>query len=344
MNFHNRHRSPAYRLLAVVLFISALAHIPILALLLTLTNTNDDTFDPATFNKTEDDFSIQLVDDEPQNARQYVQLPAPEREEAPDEADFEAQHAQKVERQTVRRAPAAPLPVAAARPSSQTERSAEKPPTPEHILPPQTPEKPVESSENPEPVETTDDIAEPDLGPLRRPTLDVPAPPGEQEPAEPPALFPTLDDPFVAQQAAAGGHDNHIPDIEEGNQTLLNRQRTKYWAFFDRIVNQVRDNWNGTDVYQRHDPDGSIYGVKDRATTLRIALRGDGTIHNIWISSSSGLQHLDQEAIRAMRAAAPFYNPPEALKDKDGLVMFSFTFFIEIRADDSRRMRIRWRP
>lgn len=342
MNFQPRHRATAYRLLAVVLFISALAHIPIVALILTLAPGND-LLDPTNLRNSED-FTVQLVEDEPTptQSRQYVQLPQTEPEEIPDEADFEAQHAQKVERQTVNRSKPSPLPVAAVRPAPTqppVKRSTEGRPTIEHVMPP---EKTLEKPSKSEAPQKPDKDHSEDIGPIRpkEKSIDVPAPPSP----DPSALFPKTSDPFAAQQNAASGHDSHIPDVEEGNRTLLNRHRTKYWAFFDRIVNQVRDNWNGTDVYQRHDPDGSTYGVRDRATTLRVALRSDGSIHNIWISSSSGLDHLDKEAIRAMRAAAPFYNPPDDLKDKDGLILFSFTFFIEIRADDSKNMRIKWRP
>ncbi len=342
MNFQPRHRAPAYRLLAVVLFISALAHIPIVALILMLA-PGEDVLDPTAL-RTNEDFTVQLVEDEPTptESRIYVQLPRTEPEETPDKADFEARHAQKVERQTVSREKPSPLPVAAARPvpaQSPVKRTSEDRPTPEHIMPPaKDVEKPSKSEATQKPEETRPD----DVGPTRKKekSIDVPAPPSP----DPSELFPKPSDAFAAQQSAAGGHDNHIPDVEEGQRTLLNRHRTKYWAFFDRIVNQVRDNWNGTDVYQRNDPDGSIHGVRDRSTTLRIALRSDGTIHNIWISSSSGLDHLDKEAIRAMRAAAPFYNPPDDLKDKDGLILFSFTFFIEIRSDDTRNMKIKWRP
>ncbi len=342
MNFQPRHRAPAYRLLAVVLFISALAHIPIVALILFLA-PGDDLLDPSEL-RTKDDFTVQLVEEEPTptKSRQYLQLPRTEPEETPDEADFEARHAQKVERQTVNRSKPSPLPIAAVRPAPTQppiKRSAAEQPTPEHVMPP---EKNVEKPSKAEEPQKQEEARPEDIGPIRskEKSIDVPAPPSP----DPSELFPKTSDPFIAQQNTGGGHDNHIPDVEEGQRTLLNRHRTKYWAFFDRIVNQVRDNWNGTDVYQRHDPDGSTYGVRDRATTLRIALRGDGSVHNIWISSSSGLDHLDKEAIRAMRAAAPFYNPPADLKDKDGLILFSFTFFIEIRGDDSRNMRIKWRP
>ena len=49
------------------------------------------------------------------------------------------------------------------------------------------------------------------------------------------------------------------------------------------------------------------------------------------MTSPSGVSELDDEAVRAFHAAAPFPNPPEGLV-KDDLITFAFAFYFEIGA------------
>jgi outer membrane biosynthesis protein TonB len=44
----------------------------------------------------------------------------------------------------------------------------------------------------------------------------------------------------------------------------------------------------------------------------------------------SGVDFLDDEAIRAFTAAAPFPNPPSVLRGDDGNITFNFGFYFEI--------------
>ncbi len=342
-------------MLAAVFVVSALIHVSLAPLMLMLA-PDDTTLEPSALRSAQD-FAINLVDEDQEQpeepkpedkARRFVQLPEPEQEKTPKQADFAARHADAVERQSVR-----PTEPGAAKPAPQFERPSEHraaelaapeptpPPTPSPTPPQTEPEQPEDSEAEPtqsapvEAVQAPDEPSDP-LAELRQPQ-DAPAP------FRPDQLFPKLSDPFMASREGDGGFYDHTREIDEGDRTLLNRHRTRYWAFFDRLVEQVRQHWAGGEVYRRHDPRGNVYGVRDRVTTLRISLLGDGQIHRIWISSPSGLDFLDEEAVRAVRAAAPFLNAPDGMKDRDGMVHFSFSFYIEIRADDSNWLRIKWR-
>ena len=59
-------------------------------------------------------------------------------------------------------------------------------------------------------------------------------------------------------------------------------------------------------------PTGAIFGFKDRQTVLRIQLKPDGSLANVFLETASGVEHLDDEAIQAFRKAQPFPNPPPA--------------------------------
>ncbi|MCB9637936.1 MAG: energy transducer TonB [Myxococcales bacterium] len=120
----------------------------------------------------------------------------------------------------------------------------------------------------------------------------------------------------------------HIKDMREGEETLLNSRQWLYATFFNRVKRFVSQHWDPAPVYQRRDPYGNVYGVKDRLTVLQVTLSPDGGLLSAAVHRSSGLAFLDKEAVRAFKAAQPFQNPPKGLRDADGKIRFRFSFFV----------------
>jgi len=142
-----------------------------------------------------------------------------------------------------------------------------------------------------------------------------------------PDLKPSKD---VLERALGGGSVDHLEDVENGDETALNAKRWVYASFFNRLKRQVAMNWDPQTVWRRSDPDGSHYGFKTRVTEVRVSLSSKGELSKIVVTNPSGSQELDDEALRAFRAAAPFPNPPEGLVQKDNLITFAFSFYFEI--------------
>ncbi len=131
--------------------------------------------------------------------------------------------------------------------------------------------------------------------------------------------------------------DDALLDIDdEGDSTLLKARSFRYWDFFQRVKKRVRQNWRPAEVHRQRDPTGKIYGVKDRLTVVRIVLDGDGNVVKLGVHKKSGLDHLDREAMRALRAAAPFPNPPAGLRDKFGKITFGVGFLFELSSSGYR--------
>jgi TonB family protein len=142
-----------------------------------------------------------------------------------------------------------------------------------------------------------------------------------------PDLKPSKD---VLERALGGGSVDHLEDVENGDETALNSRRWVYASFFNRLKRQVAQNWDPQTVWRRSDPDGSHYGFKTRVTEVRVSLSAKGDLSKIVVVNPSGSPELDEEALRAFRAAAPFPNPPEGLVQKDNLITFAFSFYFEI--------------
>lgn len=150
-----------------------------------------------------------------------------------------------------------------------------------------------------------------------------------------PNLRPTKE---LLRRVVGGGSVDKLDGIKKGEVTALNARRWKFATFFNRLKRQVAQNWHPAQVYLRRDPQGNVYGTKDRLTGLRVTLNKDGSIKRIIIQRPSGVGFLDDEAERAFRAAGPFPNPPVALLTAKKTITFNFGFSFEI---GSRRER--WR-
>jgi TonB family protein len=144
----------------------------------------------------------------------------------------------------------------------------------------------------------------------------------------------------LPQFARSGSYDD-LDGLEEDDETSTNSKRWKYASFFNRVRDAVAEHWHPEVVHASRDPDRRIHGTQTRKTRLFIKLNPDGSVNRIKTEQPSGVDYLDEEAIRAVRAAQPFINPPRQLIDSDsGLIEFSFGFIFEI---DGRRRIFRYR-
>ncbi|MBK8260695.1 MAG: energy transducer TonB [Nannocystis sp.] len=127
------------------------------------------------------------------------------------------------------------------------------------------------------------------------------------------------------------GSMDDLQGVEEAGETVLNSKRWKYSSFFNRVRDAVAYHWHPEVRHAARDPEGRIYGTTTRVTRLLIRLYPDGSLSGVRVDRSSDVDFLDEEALRAVRAAQPFSNPPEGLVDPaTGFIEFGFAFVFEI--------------
>jgi TonB family protein len=132
----------------------------------------------------------------------------------------------------------------------------------------------------------------------------------------------------IANRPDAGAGDagaiETIVDTDE-EHTALSARKWKYAAFFNRLKRAIAQNWDPERVWKALPAnDRAAYGTATRTTTLVIAVEPDGALRQATLKTSSGVLALDDEALRAVTAAAPFGAPPSELAP------FSFSFFFEV--------------
>ncbi len=288
----------------------------------------------------------------------YLPSVEPVADLTPDKADFTGRQNTQADKDTIKRgvegAPIAALekrdqpslssPAAAASPAIRAEASETKEtkPSPEDAPPEPTS---TDREERYEDSPRESDIILPSAQERRE---------GEQQDAKPnegapkdgahklsktQGLFPSAADAAaVANKLGDGGTFDYLKDVDEGDRTLLNRQQNRYWVFYDRMRRSVERNWKVRKEWRKRDPYGNVYGVGSFYTVVAMTLNSDGSIRRMRVVRSSGKEFMDDSATNALAAVGKFPNPPEGMKDEDGLIHINFGFMFEVVSGGGLRL------
>lgn len=127
--------------------------------------------------------------------------------------------------------------------------------------------------------------------------------------------------------------NDYIKDVDNGLETMLNTREFKYYSYYNRIRRQLSQHWEGkvreklSKMFKEGRSPAST--GQDRVTKLMIVLNDKGTLVRIQVLMDSGVHDLDDAAVDAFRAAAPFPNPPKGIIEGDGTVKIRWDFVLE---------------
>ncbi len=126
--------------------------------------------------------------------------------------------------------------------------------------------------------------------------------------------------------------DDHLKEVETGPQTLLSSREFVYYSYYSRIKERLRIFWEPkikekiTRLFMsgRH-----LASAEERITKLVITLDRAGKLIRVQVLGESGLKDLDDAAVEAFQAAAPFPNPPTGIVENDGTIKIRWDFILE---------------
>jgi len=131
----------------------------------------------------------------------------------------------------------------------------------------------------------------------------------------PKSLFPS---PETLNQIERKFSHTYPKDIEKGNTISLNTKSYKYISYFTHIKRKIELVWE----YPRT---AAELGQEGRLT-LRFTILKDGRLYGVKLIQSSGYHLLDDEAVRAVKEAAPFNPIPDRLHKDHLNILASFTY------------------
>lgn len=150
---------------------------------------------------------------------------------------------------------------------------------------------------------------------------------------------PRVDTEEIAQGGGEGpsATDDHLKNVRTGMQTLLSTREFVYYAYYNRIKDKLRQYWEPKikEKMERIVRQGrTIASNTERITKIVIILDERGTLQRVQIIGPSGVRDLDEAAVEAFRAAAPFPNPPKGIVEADGTIKIRWDFILEANAAD----------
>lgn len=137
-------------------------------------------------------------------------------------------------------------------------------------------------------------------------------------------------DPLGLYKPSPGGEEEHIVGTKKGKQTALSAWQYQHAPFFNRIKERIGARWNPSQAIRQHDPDGTLIGQTDRVTGVQVTIDKSGRIVEVKIIHDSGVEFLDDEAMRATKGSGPYINPPSALFEGGQYFTFDFGFYLSI--------------
>lgn len=126
---------------------------------------------------------------------------------------------------------------------------------------------------------------------------------------------------------------DYLPDKEAGAETILSTREFVYFTYYNRIRNQLSQYWEPKikqKVMALFKKGRRIASDQDRITKVKIVLDSKGELVGVQVVGASGVQDLDEAAVEAFRAAAPFPNPPKGIIEQDGTVKIEWDFVVEV--------------
>lgn len=127
-------------------------------------------------------------------------------------------------------------------------------------------------------------------------------------------------------------NDDYLKDVVVGSETLLKTREFVYYSYYNRIKGKLRQHWEPRikdKIVKILRQGRKIASTNDKITRLVITLDQSGELVRIQVKSASGYNDLDDAAIEAFRAAAPFPNPPDGIVNGTGQVEINWDFILE---------------
>ena len=169
------------------------------------------------------------------------------------------------------------------------------------------------------------------------PTVTVdPQQPDTTPEVQPKQPLPSLDQLLqTANNAAANitqqAQTKARPDVEPGDDLLLNMREDKLFSFFSRFKKQIYGVWNY--------PEESMKRRQQGVALLKIVINRDGSVEDVDLVSASGFERLDREAIAAIFKAQPYGALPESYPEDQLTIMAYFEYILGQRLPNIYRPR-----
>lgn len=134
--------------------------------------------------------------------------------------------------------------------------------------------------------------------------------------------------------APTAASDDDLRDVQQGDRTILSTREFRYFSYYNRIKELLRQYWKPNVERQiaRLWGKGKQVNEDELVTRVLVLLDDSGKIQKISRIASSGITEIDEAAVEAFQRAGPFPNPPKGIVEEDGFVRIRWDFILKTEA------------
>ena len=138
-------------------------------------------------------------------------------------------------------------------------------------------------------------------------------------------LFHSSPSQYAAEQKSSRDFLGARDVFKKEDTVDLNTTEFRYLSYFLKLKRQIEGVWNYPEASRMRGEQGELL--------LIFTIRSDGYLENVQLLATSGFRRLDDEAIRAIRVAAPFSPFPQSweLERLNIRAIFRYSFGWSIR-------------
>ena len=134
-------------------------------------------------------------------------------------------------------------------------------------------------------------------------------------------------DRIMAKQALfRSALESFTPNVRVGNQSELGTRAHPFAAYIAQVHRQIHRFWGDGFLADLDRRAGRDPYPRSLVAAIELSIKPDGTLGQVIISSPSGVMPFDAAAVDAVGSAAPFGEPPAAIKSRDGNVYITWHF------------------
>lgn len=141
----------------------------------------------------------------------------------------------------------------------------------------------------------------------------------------------TMQEMSESSMASMSQTPDSLKDVAIGAETHLNTREFLYYSYFSRIKRKLRQHWEPlvhAKVRSMVKRGREVASTGTLATRVIITLDEQGLLRRVQVSTTSGMEDLDDAAVEALKEAAQFPNPPKDLV-REGFVTLNWDFILE---------------
>lgn len=121
--------------------------------------------------------------------------------------------------------------------------------------------------------------------------------------------------------------EDFYPDYKRGQHTYINTLKHPDVGYFVMLKHVFKLAWDPASVLRGHMMIGEVSRGNIKVV-LGLSISPSGNMEELFVVNSSGIPAYDTEALRAVRASAPFASPPKKLLQNDNMLRITWTFVV----------------